>query len=137
MVTNKGVIIFPVAVHLAALGLTTAALGPADGLAGALGLDVALGDGLGPPTAGWSGLVTKKAAPTAIKPMTVAAASPPRSGLVSMASAGSDGHQTQYARARGDRSAVSLTRADALAAGATHRSTARTPDPDRSSRPVA
>ena len=73
---RRGLVIFPVAVHVAALGATTAALGPADGLAGALGLNVALGDGLGPPTAGWSGLVTKKAAPTAITPMTVAAATP-------------------------------------------------------------
>ena len=72
----RGVIIFPVAVHAAALGATTAALGPADGLADALGLNVALGDGLGPPTAGWSGLVTKKAVPTAITPMTIAAATP-------------------------------------------------------------
>ena len=52
---------------------TRAALGPADGLAGELGLDVALGDGLGPPAGGMSGLVTKKAAPTAITPSTVAA----------------------------------------------------------------
>ena len=37
MCPRRGVIIFPVAVHAAALGATTAALGPAEGLAGELG----------------------------------------------------------------------------------------------------
>ena len=43
---------------------------------GRAGVNVVVGDGLGPPTAGWPGLVTKKAVPTAITPMTVAAATP-------------------------------------------------------------
>src|SRR6476469_4701933 len=66
----------PVAVHAGARGATTAPLGPADGLAGVLGLDVESGAGLGPPTARWLGLVTSTAAPTAITPMTVATATP-------------------------------------------------------------
>ena len=75
MCPGRGVFIVPVAVHAAALGETTATLGLADGLADVLGLNVALGE-LGPPTAGLSGLVTNKAAPTAITPMTVATAMP-------------------------------------------------------------
>src|SRR5215211_1910068 len=79
-----------VAAHAGALRDTTAAgeataalrpavglagtLGPAVGLAAALGLNVPLSVGLGAPTAGCSGPVTNRKAPTAITATTVAAA---------------------------------------------------------------